>query len=415
MESLQRKRRKILLLFLLGVGVPSLALGYLAFRGIRNELAVQEQRRLDEHRAAARLVSDTVVSAITSAEQAVATTLAGNQAVDSNGMVERIRGVTQQHALIEEIFLLDDRGTIRLPAADLLYHPDGSLTSGARRTWPASAAANMQTARQQEFQRRQYAAALTSYRSAFTATSDPVFRGEALIAITRVQRKAGQSQAALSSCETLATDFRHVRTTAGTPLGPTALSEKSAILLASSDSVAALSALLELYEGLVAGEWTLERAQYDLFDDRVTDAVSREVAPVLARDSLASTRERLAALRDTERGYREQTERLLVFLETAGEDLTARAGNRGGSTSANGARMALESNGNSYLVSLVDEPGLTINRSLAGTSRVRLRDSAETRCTGVRKRSAVRSHCGRMAAGTTAAVRRYRDEMASET
>jgi len=46
MELSLLRRRKIPLLFLLGVGIPSLALSYLAFRGIRNELALLEQRRL---------------------------------------------------------------------------------------------------------------------------------------------------------------------------------------------------------------------------------------------------------------------------------------------------------------------------------------------------------------------------------
>ena len=51
MESPLQKRREVLLLFLLGVGFPSLGLGYLAVREIRNELALLEQRGLAEHRA----------------------------------------------------------------------------------------------------------------------------------------------------------------------------------------------------------------------------------------------------------------------------------------------------------------------------------------------------------------------------
>ena len=64
MKSLLLKRRKILLLFLLGVGAPSVALSYLAFRGIRNERALLEQRRAGEHRAVSRFISDTMVAEI---------------------------------------------------------------------------------------------------------------------------------------------------------------------------------------------------------------------------------------------------------------------------------------------------------------------------------------------------------------
>ncbi len=36
------KRTKIILLFLLGIGLPSLILGYLAFRGVQNDQALTE-------------------------------------------------------------------------------------------------------------------------------------------------------------------------------------------------------------------------------------------------------------------------------------------------------------------------------------------------------------------------------------
>ena len=58
MEFSLLKRRKPALLFLFGVGVPSLALSVLAFRGIQNELALLEQRQLDEYRALADQISD---------------------------------------------------------------------------------------------------------------------------------------------------------------------------------------------------------------------------------------------------------------------------------------------------------------------------------------------------------------------
>ena len=83
MESSLVKRRKITLLFLLGVGLPSLVLSYLAFRGIRNELALTEQRRLDEHRALSRLLSDTIASEIAGAEQALDRALEAHDSVAS--------------------------------------------------------------------------------------------------------------------------------------------------------------------------------------------------------------------------------------------------------------------------------------------------------------------------------------------
>ena len=41
-------RRRIILLFVLGIGLPSSLLGYLALRGIRNDQALLEQERREE-------------------------------------------------------------------------------------------------------------------------------------------------------------------------------------------------------------------------------------------------------------------------------------------------------------------------------------------------------------------------------
>ena len=44
MQTTADKRRRILLLFLLGIGLPSFLLGYLAFRGVRNDQALLERQ-----------------------------------------------------------------------------------------------------------------------------------------------------------------------------------------------------------------------------------------------------------------------------------------------------------------------------------------------------------------------------------
>jgi len=358
MESLQRKRRKILLLLILGIGLPGLALGYLAFRGIRNELAVQEQRRLDEHRTVARLVSDTLIAAIARAELAVGSSVSLSGAADPRALGSAVREVKRQYPLVEEVFTLDESGTIHLPAADLLYQTDGSLVSPSPRRWPASAAAHMQAARQREFQQRQYSDALVSYRQAFASVSDPIHQGEVLLAIARVQRNAGRLQDALSSCERLASDFDQVRTTTGRPLGASARLEQGSLLLALGDSIAAVRTLINLSSRLVGGDWTLERGLYDFLGGQV-DSVLDKLTRVYAHESLESYRDSVTTLRATEAERRENTERLLLFQMATGNDLNTRRDRARESVVSPSVRFSLEANGHSYLVTLLDEPRST--------------------------------------------------------
>jgi len=355
MESPQLKRRKILLLFLLGVGVPSLALGYLAFRGIRNELALREQRRLDEHRTVSRFVSDTLSAEFAQTERAVARAVATAAPADSTVLIDALRTVRRERPIVEAVFYVASDGSMRFPASELLYQPDGSLVSRPARSWLAVAAAHFQRARQEESQRRQYSAALLSYRQAFAAVSDPALKGEALLGVARVQRRAGHVRAAVASLETLEHDYGQVRTTSGLPLGPIAHLVHGSLLLASGDSLGALRSFFDLYEGLVEREWTLEHAQYDFYATHAADSIARQRTRLTSHDSVPVFNQRLADLRVREEERRRATDRLLMLQEAAGEDLRDRAAAGAEHSAANGHRFALANGGQSFLVSLLGE------------------------------------------------------------
>ena len=66
------QRRRIVLLFGIGIVLPSLLLGYLAFRGIQNDRALVEKERLEEIRRTADLVIGAVDDTITAVEDAFA-------------------------------------------------------------------------------------------------------------------------------------------------------------------------------------------------------------------------------------------------------------------------------------------------------------------------------------------------------
>ncbi len=389
MESPLQKRRRILLLFLLGVGMPSLGLGYLAVRGIRNELALLQQRSLAEHRVLSQRVTDTLATGIRAAEEAVARAAAQSRPAEGAASQADMSGVGATHPLVEEVFLLDSLGAIHLPWARLLYLSDGFLSPLAARPWPSAAGSQLLAARRLEFQRRDYAQALAGYRRAFSAASDPAHRGEALLAMARVQRKAGQARAALAMLEVLAGEFVQVRTATGLPLGPNARIEGASLLAAEGDSAAALEAFASLYRDLVEGTWALERGEYQFLAGQARDLVETALArlpPGTPRDSLRSA--------VTEVGRREaeaivETERLLLFQAIAGSQLTARVPAPTLGALAPGIRVTLEGAGESFLVAVPNQAagpggivGLILDAEhladLVGGAFARLADPATT-------------------------------------
>jgi len=355
------RRRKIAFLFLLGVGIPSLALSYLAFRGIRNELAFLEQRWLDEHREISRLIGDTLAQHFTRVDQAFGSAIANrdkSQPDDPPADLTNLRGL---HPLVEEVFYLEN-SAVELLAADLLFLSDGSIETPQAPSWPSPAADRLRSGQEREFQQRNYPAALASYQRAFAAVSDPALKGEALVAIARVQHKAGQLDGALTTCETILGEYGQVNTRAGTPLGPVAHLEHGSLLLETADSVGAFGTFIDLYERLVDGEWILERAQYDFFRGRALESINDIASAAMSDIRAGSGQILLPAVESKESERRQRTERLLLFQATAGEGLNARLARSSGSQTAGGNRFTLESGGQTYLVSLLgrtdSEPGV---------------------------------------------------------
>ena len=356
MKTSPHRRRKLPLLFLVGVAFPCLALGYLAFRGIRNELALVEQRRQSEYRALAALFSDTIAATMARSEDAYSRLIADISGPAAPKSSSALEGLRERHPLVEEVFHIEGWESVLLPAAHLAFIPDGGLERRSVARWPPGAAAPFRTGQEREFQGRRYGAAVRSYQLAYDAVRDSVLKAEALLAVARVQRKATLFEEALTSYETLFREFDRVRTATDVPAGPTSRLEHASVLSMTGDSLEALAGYLDLYERLVDGGWKLTRGEYDFF----TGQVSRSIAELLAalpEVSAAPYREFFSALEARGRQIRERTENLLLFQSTAIAEFRTRVDRGSDDLAPTGTRLAFESAGRDYLVSLLPQRG----------------------------------------------------------
>src|SRR5512137_679517 len=119
------RQRRVLLLFFLGIVLPSLLLGYLAFRGIKNDQALLDKSRIDDQRRTAELITRTVTSSITATEQAFLEAVPARQDSADPALPQRLEAFTRTHPLVEAVFLSQDADTVRFPAVTLLYLSPG--------------------------------------------------------------------------------------------------------------------------------------------------------------------------------------------------------------------------------------------------------------------------------------------------
>jgi len=357
MERSLQKRRKIGLLFLLGVGIPSLLLGSLAFRGIRNEIALEDQRRMGEHREVSRLVAELLEAEFSSLEEGVRRSVIDLDSVFPGDFERRMGELLDEYPLIEAVFRYGGPEPARVVTPDLLYFADGWSPAPGVTSWPSAAFEHFQNARRLEFQERNHAASEAAYGHTLALVTDSVLRGEVLLAIGRVQRKAGRLQAAFATCSILAGDYADVRTSQGSAVGPAARLEQASLLLSLGDTAGAASAFLDLYEGLVDKRWALERGQYDFLSAQAAQGLQSrfEATPELTRlEEIQGTFSDLLAQEARERG---DTERLLLFLQAAARRI-GRVNSRNVEARALvERRITLEDQGETFLTLLPIQPG----------------------------------------------------------
>ncbi len=119
MDRSAKKRKKVFLLFVLGIGLPSLLLGYLAFRGIQNDRALLEKRKLDEHRRASDSIVASIDEELSQVEQTWLAVISSRPESDELSFQSSLKGFKSRYPHIEEVFVFRDLDAIHFPAAEL--------------------------------------------------------------------------------------------------------------------------------------------------------------------------------------------------------------------------------------------------------------------------------------------------------
>jgi len=348
------QRRRIVLLFGAGIVLPSLLLGYLAFRGIQNDRALLEKERLEETRRTADLVIRAVDDEIKSVEGALAKTVTDHSGKPSAELAPALEKLAAGTALVEQLFYLQNFKDIQFPIARLLYIPDGRREAGTSPLANPRESAEIQAAQRLEFQQKNYPRALAAYRQALGRTNDPRLVGMILNAMARIQKKSGLLKEAVSTYEDIVRDYGGVVIPGGMPLGPSAALEICGLSRELEDFVKSLQTSVGLYRSLLRRDWNLDRAEFDFFVQRAKSHIEAFFSSPPPGVDLQAFRTEFQVLRDEEAESRKRTDRMIVFQESAAPALEAKAKIAGGAEASIPpfARLALDIGNISYLVSI---------------------------------------------------------------
>ncbi|HUV14725.1 MAG TPA: HAMP domain-containing sensor histidine kinase [Acidobacteriota bacterium] len=348
MQLASYRKRKIFTLFLLGIGLPSIILGYLAFQGIRNDQAYLESRRLVEQRVAANKVVDSVRGPIHAAEQALSELLIEGSWDEEpiHGALGRLR---EQYPFIEEVVHFSSDQELRFLTEKLLFQP------GKPRQFAGGEAAEkpryLLEGERSEFQRHDYQRALGEYRRALNVVGNTQTKALLTHAIARTQTKIPAFNDAIETYQQITKTYDQARLAGDMPLGIVSRLKLAALLSQRSEFQAAAEILLNTYQLLIESKWVLTRAQYEFFVDETRSQLG-EIVKGLSPGPAEIEEERLRQIESRETIRRNATERLLAMYARRA-DLQARANRELETLGRAPARFSIEAGGHDYLVSVL--------------------------------------------------------------
>jgi signal transduction histidine kinase/tetratricopeptide (TPR) repeat protein len=347
------KRTRIVLLFLVGIALPSLLLGYLAFRGVQNDRALLEKNRANEHRGLAEKVSQSLDGRLRAAEQAFQEFLLKRDSDNRSEMIVQFDNLKTKNPLIGEVLTILSSRQIRFFETPLLFHSSGSIPSPGLSSPDSSVVRLLQQGEQMEFQKKDYQKALALYRQALRRTSDHHTCGDVLSKIARVQKKAKLFQDTMNTYQTLGADYSRVQITEGIPLGLAARLEMGVLLVEIEDFAKAWDVFTQLYQDLINGEWMLEKEPFNFYSTRIRDSIFGLLSEGIPPEQLQSHESQFQELMDKENIKREGTERLLLFQVNAFTEWEHEALPFGEDITEGKQRLTVEIGTNEYLVSLL--------------------------------------------------------------
>ncbi|MBN2029569.1 hypothetical protein JW824_04930 [bacterium] len=305
-----RKRQKIVILFTLGIGCPSLILGYLAFRGIQNDQALMEKEQLTEHRFMARQIAESIADSMKTVETVLLQTLTFPERTTAS-LADDIKKLKVLFPSIEEVFSYDETQDILFCTAKLLYLGEASYFSSI--TQYTLTTQTIRQAQRLEFEQQNYNEALRMYQQAFAEGSDRSVKGEILNHIARVQKKAGLVRDAIRTYQTILQDYCSEQSENGLPLALTAGLELGAIHTGRMDTLQALEAYLNACQGLLETRWILNRSQYVFYSGKICEAVESLLTRDQGNGRFPDQKRRWIEFKQKSEELGNMTERLLMF------------------------------------------------------------------------------------------------------
>ena len=354
-----KRQKKLIIIFLLTIFVPSISLSIFGIRAIRNERFRLAKQIENEHRRAADFLKSQISAQFTELGS-ILQNLAQSTAFlhrDDAGIKKLLDAQLAENPLVDQVFVAFEKEEVWFP----LFQPNPSDFLNSSSPAPGKIQqSGLQRAEANEFKDRNYQRAISLYRSLADQSQDTNFTAQMLANRARCLVKAEDYAGAIQNYQRICEVYLESTSSSGMPFALYSQLQMASCYRNLGELQPSLQTSSDLYKDILNMRWRLRGAQFKTYAALVEGAISEILSENQSDLSFKDYEEEFKLLKNL---HQERLRQWLV-IEDIGQSIVPEL--RG--------RRAL-----STYRSIPHQYHKTINERTFLVSAVQIPDSSETR------------------------------------
>ncbi len=275
-----KRQKKLIIIFLLTIFLPSIALSIFGIRAIRNERFRLVQQLEDEHRRAAAFLKDQIDSRFENVELTLQNLLQNPCFRQKNyvSIRETLDNQFKDNPLIELVFLAykDEEPIfpLFLPVSQIREPTVFSPLNSTQRN-------RLETAQRLEFGQKNFSEAVLLYEQVLSRSEDKDIQARMLNNVARCYTKLENYDSAIQYYSLIYRDYPQCTTSSSLPLGLIAKVQIVRCYRSKGDHEIFITNALDLYRNLLQRQWPLDADQFNTY----SAMIEKDISDYLSNDS----------------------------------------------------------------------------------------------------------------------------------
>jgi signal transduction histidine kinase len=356
-----KRQKRLIIIFLLTIFIPSITLSIFGIRAIRNERFRLARQIENEHRRAAESLKSQVVFHLEELGSVLQNLIRSNAFLqrDDAGIRNLLEVQLSGNPLVEQVFVTYEGEEPFFP----LFQPrPGSGTPSSGLVSESSLLERLKRAETYEFKEKNYQKALSVYKGLFDRSKDMNVKARMLANVARCMMKAEDYQGAIQNYQKIGDDYPESLSTSGLPMALIGRLQMAACYRNLGKHRSSLEVFLELYRDILLMRWPLDQAQFKTYAALVEKSLSEMIAENQPSPSLEDHKDEFDRLKIM---HQERLEQWMVIEDLRKEIAPDLRGRRDlVQSQSDSIRFHEILNGRNFLLTAVQIPDSSQTRSV---------------------------------------------------